>query len=290
MKLCLHCTYAFFSDGWRCPSCGFEPNYLNGIVLHASEFINESEGFKAEYFPKLAELEASNFWFRSRNELIVWALRKYCPDALSLLEVGCGTGFVLSGIAKDFVHLDLNGSEIFIEGLSHATKRLPNVNFMQMDARKIPFQSAFDVIGAFDVLEHIREDDDVLEQIYKALKPGGVLLLSVPQHPWLWSMSDDYACHVRRYTANELINKIRSKGFIIERSTSFVSLLLPAMFLSRFKKKKTIEEYDPTAELRLPKVLNRLFYFLMRIEQKIIKSDVDLPFGGSRLVVARKEL
>jgi SAM-dependent methyltransferase len=290
MRLCLHCTYAFCSNGWRCPSCGFEPICLNGVVVHASEFINESEGFKAEYFSKLSELEASNFWFRSRNELIVWALRKYHPDALSLLEVGCGTGFVLSGIEKSFPQLDLNGSEIFIEGLSYATKRLPNVNFMQMDARKIPFQSAFDIIGAFDVLEHIREDDDVLEQVYKALKPEGILLLSVPQHPWLWSMSDDYACHVRRYTANELINKIRSKGFIIERSTSFVSLLLPAMFLSRFKKKKTIEEYDPTAELRLPKILNRLFYFLMRIEQKIIKSGVDLPFGGSRLVVARKKL
>ena len=81
-----------------------------------------------------------------------------------------------------------------------------------MDARNIPFESEFDVIGAFDVLEHINEDTEVLAQIYTALKAEGLMLISVPQHPWLWSSLDEYACHVRRYTALDIQQKIEAAG------------------------------------------------------------------------------
>ena len=70
-----------------------------------------------------------------------------------------------------------------------------------MDARNIPFRDEFDVIGAFDVLEHIDEDVAVIDEVRKALRPGGGFLMSVPQHPALWSQQDERAFHVRRYTA-----------------------------------------------------------------------------------------
>jgi len=158
--------------------------------------------------------------------------------AEKFLEVGCGTGFVLSGIASAKPNMSLTGSEIFMAGLSHAVLRVPSAHFMQMDARRVPFIEEFDAIGVFDVLEHIEEDEKVLDQLYKAIKPSGVLLLTVPQHPWLWSASDEYACHVRRYTHSEVRNKILNAGFKIIRSTSFVTSLLPAMVFSRILKKK----------------------------------------------------
>ena len=104
---------------------------------------------------------------------------------------------------------------------------------MQMDARNIPFVDEFDAIGAFDVLEHIEEDEQVLAQMHDALNHADVVLLTVPQHAWLWSLVDDYSCHVRRYSAKELHGKVRVAGFEILLSTSFVSSLLPIMLASR---------------------------------------------------------
>src|SRR5205823_1532466 len=92
-----------------------------------------------------------------------------------------------------------------------------------------------DAIGAFDVLEHVYEDEAVLRQLYQALKPRGGLLLSVPQHPWLWSPVDDYSHHRRRYIASALAEEVERAGFRILRQTSFVSLLLPVVALSRWR-------------------------------------------------------
>ena len=248
-------------------------------------------GFKAHYFKELADLEASNFWFRSRNKLIVWALHKYCLQSKSFLEIGCGTGFVLSEISKRFPSMDLSGSEFMEEGLVYARSRIPTAIFSQMDARHMPYKSKFEAIGAFDVLEHILEDVAVLDQISNALKPGGVALITIPQHRRLWSVVDEYACHVRRYEVDEIHKKIRESGFSIVRSTSFVSLLLPAMFLSRyFKKNKVDAKMDDMAELRINPCLNWIFERIMNIEISLIRAGLDFPLGGSRLVVASKPL
>lgn len=289
MKVCLHCKYIFSSDELTCPSCCHQPERLNGIEAHAPEFANDGEGFKPEYFPELSRLEAENFWFRARNELILWALKTYQPNVSSFLEVGCGTGFVLSGIARAYPTLTLSGSEIFLAGLSYAAKRVPSAHFMQMDARRVPFVEEFDAIGAFDVLEHIKEDETVLAQLHSALKPGGILLLTVPQHPWLWSASDAYACHVRRYTSNEIENKVSSAGFELKRSTSFVTSLLPAMMLSRLFQGLLKDNFDPSSELKINPILNKCFYGLMKLELAGIKSGINYPIGGSRLIVAKKQ-
>lgn len=288
MKLCLHCKYIFSFDEWTCPSCGHKPERLNGIELHSPEFAHDGGGFKSEYFSELSRLEAGNFWFRARNELILWALRTYQPNVSTFLEVGCGTGFVLSGIARAYPKLALSGSEIFLAGLSHAAERVPSAHFMQMDARRVPFIEEFDAIGAFDVLEHIKEDETVLAQLHSAIKPGGVLLLTVPQHPWLWSASDEYACHVRRYTRAEIEQKIQASGFELIRSTSFVTSLLPAMILSRTMNKNKMKNYDAAAELKINSTLNKAFYVLMKMEIMGIWFGLNYPIGGSRLIVARK--
>lgn len=246
-------------------------------------------GFKSHYFKELAELEAGNFWFRVRNKLVLWTMYKYAPKLKSFLEIGCGTGFVISAISKRFVEVKVIGSEYFEEGLVYARQRLPNAEFMQMDARHIPYESEFDAIGVFDVLEHIEEDGVVLQQIFKALKPGGFVFITVPQHRWLWSVVDDYACHERRYDAKELHQKACKVGFEIVRSTSFVSTLLPAMYLSRlFKRNNGAMSMDEMADLRINPMLNRFFEWLLNFELVLIRIGINLPFGGSRLLVARR--
>lgn len=246
-------------------------------------------GFKANYFKELADLEAKNFWFRSRNKLILWALNQYSPKLKSFLEIGCGTGFVITAISKRFPGVRLFGSEYFEEGLVYARLRLPSAEFTQMDARHIPYESELDAIGAFDVLEHIEEDEVVLKQIYNALKPSGFVFVTVPQHRWLWSSVDEYACHVRRYNVEELHQKIREAGFEIIRSTSFVSILLPAMYLSRlFQRNKMDVSMGAMAELRINPILNKIFEWILYFELALIRVGVSLPIGGTRLLVARK--
>jgi SAM-dependent methyltransferase len=248
-------------------------------------------GFKAHYFKELAELEAKNFWFCARNKLILWALQKYSPRLTSFLEIGCGTGFVTQAVSKLFPAARLVGSEYLEEGLVYARQRVPEAEFTQMDARDIPFESELDAIGAFDVLEHIEEDEVVLQQIWKALKPSGIVFITVPQHRWLWSAVDEYACHVRRYGTQELHQKVGNAGFEIIRSTSFVSALLPAMYLSRLlQKNKTNMSMDDVAGLRVNPILNKFLERLLEGELALIRVGVILPVGGSRLLVARKPM
>lgn len=289
MKRCLACDNTFDSSKIGCPACDFRPELVDGFEAYASEYANQGGGFKASYFAELAQHEAAHFWFQMRNKLILWILEKYCSGFQSYLEIGCGTGFVLSAVAQQYPSAQLNGSEIFVSGLGYAAERLPGVKLMQMDARHIPFENEFEVIGAFDVIEHIAEDEAVLSQLHCALKPGGYLLLTVPQHAWLWSPADDYACHQRRYSATELHRKLEVAGFRCLRSTSFITTLLPAMMASRFYQNMVSNsEFDATTELKISPWLNQLFSGLLSLELRLIKLGLNFPMGGSRLVVARK--
>ena len=264
MKVCLHCSYQFSSEKWICPSCNFQTAYKNGTLSHAPKFAeNGDNGFTKDSYPQLFQLEKNNFWFRARNKLIIWALKKNKCDAKSFLEIGCGTGFVMAEISKACSKMFLTGSEIFSDGLSFAKSRVPSAKFMQMDARQVPFADEFDAIGAFDVLEHIEEDQVVLKELSKALKQKGVLLITVPQHMWLWSEIDKFSCHKRRYTQNDILRKISSTGLKVKYCTSFVSFLCPIMFLSRLRFTKNKQIKNQNAEIKINKILNLAFYLVM---------------------------
>ncbi len=250
-----------------------------------------SDGFNSHYFKDLYQLEENNFWFRARNKIIISAMKKFSRTPVSYFEIGCGTGYVTQAVQQAFPDCQITGSEMFAEGLQYAKSRMPTATFIQADATQLANPASADIVGIFDVLEHIEDDNKVLQSIHNMLKPDGLLFLTVPQHEWLWSDQDDIACHVRRYQAKDLHAKLRSNGFTILQSTSFVTLLLPLMFISRLRKNKKINktyESNPTSELSLPPFVNRIFYFFMNIDLMLINAGIKLPFGGSRLIVAKK--
>jgi SAM-dependent methyltransferase len=282
VRRCLSCGTTF-ADGWRCPSCGFEPA-PNGFP----DFVTAvGDTFPEESFDLLARLEESSFWFRARNELIGWALGRYFPRGRSFLEVGCGTGFVLRGLRERRPELALAGGEPFIGGLEVARSRLPDVPLYRLDGANLPFEDEFDVVGAFDVLEHVEDDRAVLRELHRAVKPGGGVLLTVPQHPRLWSAVDDFSRHLRRYTRAELVEKSRAAGFRPVRATSFVSVLLPLLLLSRLRGRNGDEPYDPETEYRLPPAVDAVLERVLAGERALIKRGVSFPAGGSLLLVAR---
>ena len=288
MKVCFSCNCRFDETDWKCPSCQVSPKLLEGFPAFALNLGEANEGFEASYFDELAPLEARNFWFRSRNQLIVWAFGKYFRGVENFMEIGCGTGYVLSGLQQAFPALRLSGSEIFCNGLKFARSRVSSCDLLQMDARHIPFEAEFDAIGAFDVLEHITEDEQVLSEMYRAVRPGGGIIVTVPQHDFLWSHADEHACHKRRYNTKDLEQKVRQAGFTVVRATSFVSLLLPLMMLSRLGPHNSDEVSDPLAELKIGGLTNSILGGVLFLERLLIRTGISFPAGGSLLLVAHK--
>lgn len=288
MRICFSCQREFKGDNWTCPTCGKAPTIQAGIPLFAPELEADESGYQQNYFEEIRNLEDGSFWFRARNALIQWGVARYFPRAETFLEVGCGTGFVLNGLRARFPGLRLTGSELSSRGLAIAAERLPDADLLQMDARALPFRSQFDLIGAFDVIEHIQEDDRVLGEIYRALRPGGGILLTVPQHPFLWSDVDVFAHHVQRYRCSDLIEKLQRQGFIVLRKTSFVSFPLPLLMLSRLVGRLRPESRKGKAELSLPKWIDRALGGVMGLERAAIRTGMSFPLGGSLLVIAQK--
>jgi hypothetical protein len=124
--------------------------------------------------------------------------------------------------------------------------------------------------------------------MFQSLRPGGGLLLTVPQHPFLWSAVDDWSRHRRRYTRADLRDKLARAGFRTLCATSFTTLLLPAIYLARARPAPA--EFDPCFELRIHPAINALFGALGSIERAFIRAGGSLPAGGSLFVVAQRPL
>jgi SAM-dependent methyltransferase len=292
MKKCVSCNKPFDApvDSWKCPSCGFSPEKVDGFLAFAPQSAKSGSGFRTESFEGSYNLETRNFWFKAKKQLLRWAFKKFFPGAKKYLEAGCGTGFFLNDFESSFPDLNIFGSDLFIEGIKSAATRAHRSQLIQMDLMNIPFYEEFDAIGAFDVLEHIPSDTAVLDQFLKAVKPGSGILITVPHHPFLWTWIDDFLCHVRRYTGAELRRKVQDAGFTIIKQTSFVSLLFPLMLMQRlFHKLFPPKSHDPQVDLKINPLLNWIFEAVMSFELRLIQSGISFPFGGSILLIAKKK-
>ncbi|MBD8084315.1 class I SAM-dependent methyltransferase [Chryseobacterium caseinilyticum] len=267
----------------------------DGIRCYAPELASENGDYPQEAFSILFDLEKDNFWFNSRNRMIKHFISKKISAANpSFLEIGCGTGYVLNNISKNFPDIKLTASEIHLEGIKFAKRRVPQADFVQLDATKMPYTDVFDGIGAFDVLEHIDDDIGVMKGVHKALKKGGYFFITVPQHKFMWSINDEIAFHKRRYTRKELVTKLKKSDFDIDFVSSFVFTLFPLMAISRILKSSKKEQITndviirEVKNLRVGKFTNKIFSILMRIDEYLIEKNISLPFGGSLVVIAKK--
>jgi SAM-dependent methyltransferase len=244
--------------------------------------------YDPKFFSELEKVEDGHFWFEARNRLIEYMMSRFFKRSGKFLEIGVGTGFVLRSISKNSPQMEVIGSEIHAEALGLAAKRLPNARLIQCDAREIPFKNELNIIGAFDVIEHIEEDEQVLQSMHQALVPGGGVILTVPQHMFLWSEFDTQGLHKRRYSRKELTQKLSRAGFEVSYATSFLTLLFPLLFLSRLSKRK--KDTDTMSEHKVGYLFNRILSIVMRIEYFLVRYlKFSLPFGGSLVVVAKKK-
>lgn len=245
------------------------------------------EGYDPELFAQIAVLEEASFWFAERNRLILWTLRRYAGEPGAYLEVGCGTGYVLAAVRSAFPAARCVGVEPFEAALEIARRRVGDCELRQGDAAGLEEESAFDVVGSFDVLEHIADDAGALEAMAQALRPGGLLAVTVPQHRWLWSDADESAGHVRRYRREELLGRVRAAGFETVRCTSFVTTLLPLLGANRWLRRHRPPS-DPLSELRMAPWMQSALRPGLALDRLAIRAGASLPAGGSLLLVARR--
>ena len=109
MKRCLICSRTFDTPDWTCPVCGNTPAERNGFLAFAPELADRNDGFNPEFFQLMVAVEPKHFWFVTRNRILMDVMHKYFPDPGKVLEMGCGTGFVLSGLCATFPQAHLIG-------------------------------------------------------------------------------------------------------------------------------------------------------------------------------------
>lgn len=285
-------TEPLWPTDWRCPACGARLDATDGWVRLAPELDEVDDGFALDSFAHLAAIEDGHFWFTARNTLIAWLIRRYAPEAHRVLEIGCGTGFTTYALREALPRAAIAASELHSRGLAHAQRRHPTgVEFLQMDARRVGLEAALDLVGAFDVLEHIADDHGVIGKIQQALKPSGILIATVPQHPWLWSAADELAHHQRRYRRGELAAKLAERGLRVLYQTSFATLVLPLLAAARLRGHwaHVVQRRDMVeAESRPSQFVNAVLNAFFNTEHGLRRIGVPLPLGGSQVVVAMK--
>jgi SAM-dependent methyltransferase len=286
MRMCGACRAALAGPDWRCAACQWQAPVRDGVSYLLDGTQPAPEAFTETQAHGLASIDPEHFWFASRNKLIVWAMTQHARHAQTMLEVGCGAGHVLRALANASPGLRLTGAEVSPEGLRLTSRLAPGAELVCADTRHLPYQEEFDVVGAFDVLEHIPEHAQALGAIARAARRDGVVILTVPQHPALWSPLDDYSGHQRRYTRRELIALAEDAGLEVVRVTSFVSLLLPCLWLSRLAQRYV--HVTPGREFTITSRIRGIAMAVMHVEVAAIKAGLSLPAGGSLLLVARR--
>jgi len=271
------------------------PKIIDNIPCYSPELALSNTGYHPEALAILSNLEKNNFWYISRNVVLKIIFKKFLKSKIcDVLEVGCGNGIVLSALSE-LKNLRLTGADIYLTGIKFAKTQVPGVNFIQINAEEIPFENSFDAVGCFDVLEHIENDRKVLTQLYKTLKRNSHLFITVPQYQWLWSEIDEIDRHKRRYSRNEIIEKVKKAGFAVQYVNCFAFAIFPLVLISRFSRKRKKENatisnspvYYP--EIQISPITNFILRAIMRIDEFCYRANIKIPFGSSILLVATKE-
>jgi len=286
-------------ERYVCSDCSARYPILEGIPSFVDN-INIEYGFKKEFFKYLYEIEKTqHYWHIGRKELIYDVLkRSYASNGkdifrAKMMEVGCGNGSLLHYLEGKGINIE--GGDIFFEGLKFCRKRT-KAPLYRIDALNMPFKEKYDIIGAFDLIEHIEDDFLLLQEMWKVLKPKGKLIITVPASKLLWGYFDIVSMHKRRYSRIELVEKLERAGFVVEKVSFFIFFLFPAIFLFRsmraiFKSANSHKINDSHIcrfmELKNIPFLNGVFLYLSRLE-KILMRYINLPFGSSLIALARK--
>lgn len=234
-------------------------------------------------YQQMAELDDRHWWYRARRQIIADLIRREAlpPENARILEIGCGTGHNLAMLAGfgqvDGLELDDEARALSEKRLGRTVMRSPLPELDEVPDRQ------YDLIGAFDVIEHIDDDSAALASIAAKLKPTGNFVMTVPAHQWMWTAHDVVNHHKRRYSRRSLRQLIEGSPLKLERIGYFNSLLFPLAVAeraaSRLRRKDDAEVKLPPAALNM--ALEKIF-----AAERYLVGRLPLPPGLSLFAVA----
>lgn len=234
-------------------------------------------------YSHMADLDQRHWWYVGRRRILASLVERLArpPAGARILEVGCGTGHNLAMLQTfgevDAVELDESVRAI-AEGRLGRT--VMSGSLPQLEGVR---DRHYDLIAAFDVIEHIADDDSALAAIARKLRPGGKLAMTVPAHQWMWSAHDVVNHHVRRYSRRRLQFLVANTPLRLDAIGYFNSLLFPVAVAARMASK--LRGTD-RADLTLPAApINGLLETTFALERHLI-GRVPLPPGLSLFAVA----
>ncbi len=238
----------------------------------------------------LAHALSEGFWFRAKEEIVKGYLRPHVTIGATVVVLGVGNGATVRRIRQLAPTCSVEGVDVDPAALELCAARDPAGIYRLADLEVDPIgdPGSADVVVALDVLEHLHHDRGVLERIRVCLKPGGVLVVNVPAHPWLFSDHDARLGHVRRYRPRQLEALLGVAGFdLLHASPLFMTTLL--VLVAWRKVAQGLLGAQPRGSdvgLALPRPLDAAMYAVARLEGWL--SHLRLPFGSSHLLVAAR--
>jgi len=233
-------------------------------------------------YEQMTQLDERHWWYRARREVLAALIRRAVrpPKDSAILEIGCGTGHNLAMLGEfgrvDALEVDAAARAIAERRLGRPVLSAPLPELQGVAERH------YDMIGAFDVIEHIADDTAAVSSIATRLKPGGKLVVAVPAHQWMWSAHDTVNHHHRRYSKRALRQLIESSPLKLEAIGYFNSLLFPLAVAQRMASRVRGKD---DSDLKLPpKALN---YALERgfAAERLLIGRVPLPPGLSLFAI-----
>lgn len=241
-----------------------------------------------ELYEEHALLERDHWWFVARRAILEKVLTGHLPPMSErrILDVGCGTGGMLPMLARFGQVSGIEGEPLAVDHCREA--------FSEYDVRRgeiptdVPADGSFDVVTAFDVIEHIDDDLGALKALRSAVAPDGTAVVTVPALAWLWSDHDVVNGHKRRYTRGRLIEVVERAGFDVTHVSYFNTILLPTVAAARLAQRIRRRPTEPHSDFTMPSAaLNAVLTRAMSSERSVV-SQRGLPVGVSLVAVARR--
>lgn len=241
---------------------------------------------KTEY-GRMAHHEKTYWWHLGRLKIINTYLGKYAGKKknVKILNIGCGTGGTLSTLEQygKVENVDVSDDAIaFMKKSGYKVKKVKGIELPYKD-------NTFDLVAAFDVLEHIEHDVDALKEWLRVLKPGGFVVMTIPAHQWLWSQHDVSLHHFRRYTTKDVKNKAKNAGLHPKRVSYAIAFSVPLIIGFRVMNKVLGRKVDAeTSYVPVPNFVNKFFTSLLGIEASAHKT-IKFPIGTSVIAALEKK-
>lgn len=216
------------------------------------------------------------------------------PHYKTYIDIGCGPGFLLRDMKAKMPDIFMVGSDIDGLALTNCHKRLPEIPLLRFDLNQCPVKNdCFDMISCCNVLEHLEDDHAAFNNLFRILRPEGLLAMTVPMGSQLYDIYDEVHRHYRRYDFVSLIPLLQEVGFKVLEYKYFLSSIWPLFYLTKKRNQKKYNNlpYQDKLKMVIEKACktekSKILSYCLYLEKKLLP-HISFPFGIRGYILAKK--